>query len=88
MIESCVDVLKDLDGWKRLMQEMGVKDGEEGNWEEVEGKVGLAWRKRDRLDWAWTDLDVNGKKRDWNLLVGAGPLNQVSSRSRRVVVVA
>lgn len=77
LLESCVDVLRDVEGWKRLMEEMGVAEGDEGDWEAVQKKVALAWRKRDRLDWVWTDLDVTGQRRDWNVLVGSGPLKQV-----------
>ena len=77
VIRECVEVLSDLDGWKRLMLEMGVAEGEEGDWDAVRTKIALAWRKRDRLDWVWTDTDVNGRRRDWNVLVGSGPLKQV-----------
>lgn len=80
ILQQSVEVLKELEGWKRLMGEMGVTEGEVGDWEAVKRSVALAWRKRDRLDWVWTDVDVTGHRREWNVLVGSGPLKQVRRR--------
>lgn len=78
LISQCVKVLAGVPGWKDLLIEGGVLDSEGNLLDNPEEKLGLAWRKGNRLDWVWADEDVMGHRRDWNVLVGAGPLYQVN----------
>jgi hypothetical protein len=80
VLDVCEGVLEGVPGWEEFKTGKGMFEGM------GERRLGLAWRKGDRLDWVALDWDVRGEQRLWGLLSGAGPLRQVS-RSRNLVCV-
>ncbi|KDQ11404.1 hypothetical protein BOTBODRAFT_57377 [Botryobasidium botryosum FD-172 SS1] len=56
----CRDSLAGIPNWDVLIEEQ-LRNG---------GKLMLAWRKGTRLEWIWLDEDVNGNRRNWEVLYG------------------
>lgn len=83
VIKHCARILSEVEGFRTLMIECGaLPAGDDGDArlkeDDVDKHLALAWRHGERLDWIWADHDVAGKERNWNVLAGAGPLQNVS----------
>ena len=68
LIELCKKQLSVIPGWDVVFDEQ-LKKG---------SKLELCWRNEMTLDWIWLDDDIEGEKRDWEVLYGLA-LKRVSS---------
>ena len=60
VIDQCSRAMEGSFAWQTVIQ-LPILNGR---------RLELCWRSNSKLDWVWLKDDVNGKRRDWEVLFG------------------